>query len=1026
MLFRRIASVTLSRLRPKSADQIWVAADAALLANDPKTAHDLYRQLCQRKPNTPYEFLFVGLAAYRLKDAARALDVLEAGQRRYRSMPDLTENFLRIAIEQQQLERALRSIDPLAGKAACELLIAKALEWDTHVSLVVYLLRAGHWDLANARIDEIIRSCDGAAENWRLSDILLKLRRKGDADRIYEKLSSRPGSSADDALYAALSLERLNLPEKAAARLEAELSKFHYSAHLREHFIRICAASGQIERLASFADKETGGPDAIEPLFARFPDLAHQCKLIGFCIENGYVSLARSKLGRDADEGGYDSSALWQISQHMEAKGFDSEVRTVYKILVGRPRSTSWDFYFAAAAALRLADVDLCISLLEAGLDCNPAASELRNFYLQICAGRLQHKRYAAFTKGLGLENMRGVHSISEFYAAAVESQAADSFILNFKELERTCSPDIFDDLKSVVLGALRTAPHSKEKARLLAFFSRYLDLDDEFAADLWRVIADRTNDNVEPGAPREKEQRIIEMLFLLTPPMIPAERGRSQKQVRQFIEACNSLALRPIELSEPIQDMSNNWTPWQYIFCSAEMQAYSSALAALEKIAVKTWPKLGFTAPHVSERHPPVAGKRVRIGFIVHDSMPMMSGLLSGLDPQVYETVFLRPGKRGQSRAAQTWVARAERVVEYSDSDSYAAIDTIAAERLDIIVAGPSVAAVFFPMMARLAHLQMVLLEPNWTDGLTNADYYISWKPAEPEDTKRFYKSNVALLDHPPYFIERHTVQEVSDQAKRELRARLLDRSDSDRIYLCANTPPKIHPHMDEMFRKLLESDPEATLVILRGEYPPTKTLKARLQQKLGKLADRIVFLPTLKQEDAHSLLLTADACLDSFPLCGMSSSFDAAMLGVPIVTLPTPIPFGKWTATIYEYIGMTGLTARDEDEYLQIALKLAKDRAWREQLGQELRHRAQRFVENTASVEAFSTFIAKSWQRHKEGSPPVDWIDGEWRSSPTFADGNGRGGAVVEGCWAAALPRPVARATTGITPLATQRTHR
>lgn len=1006
IFIQRLGALARSRLRRAPLGQMWDTADAALRANDANTAHDIYRQLCRRKPKTPHEFLFVGLAAHRLGHVALALDVLEAGHRRYRSMPDLIESFLRIAIAHQQFDRALGSIDPLAGKVACEQLLAKPLDWSTHVNLAVYLLRAGHWDIANARIDEIIRNCDSAAENWRLSDSLLQLRRKSDADRIYDKLSSRTAKNAEDALYAALSLERLGAPERAVERFEAELAKYPHAEHLREHFARICAESGHIGRLARLVEKEAGGPEALEPLFARFPAVDHQSQLIEFCIGSGHVSLVRSKLSRHADDGGYDSGALWQISQYLEGKGVTSEVSAIYRTLVDRPHKTSWEFYYAAAAALRLEDVDLCLNLLEAGQSFNPSALELRNFYMQMCAARMQHKRYAKFMKGLGIENARAVGSIAEFYSAAAENRVPDSFILNFKELESSCSHEAFNELKHQILGALRRTPPPRDRLKVLAFFSRYLDLDDEFTADLWRVIGDRVNQIADADGSRAKEQRVIEMLFRLTPPMIPAEGGRSQRQLRQFIEACQSLALRPIECTEPIQDMSNNWAPWQYIFCSGEMQAYGSAIAALEKIAVGTWPKLGYVAPHLSERRQENAGKRVRIGFIVHDSMPMMSGLLRGLNPQVYETIFLRPGKWGRTRAAETWIERAERVVEYPDNDSYAAIDAIAAEQLDIIVSGPSVAAIFFPMMARLARLQMVLLEPNWTDGLTNADYYISWKPAEPEDTSRFYKSNVALLDHPPYFIERHPVQEVSDRAKCELRCRFY-LGETDRIYLCANTPPKIHPRMDEVFRKLLQSDPEGSLVILRGDYPPAKTLRSRLHHELGKLAERVVFLPTLKQEDAHTLLLTADACLDSFPLCGMSSSFDAAMLGVPIVTLPAPIPFGRWTASIYDYIGMTGLTAKDEDEYLQIALRLAKDPVWRKELGQELRQKAQRFVESAASVDAFATFIAKSWERHGDGRQPADWIDGAWRPASTKADSSVPNDSAVEGCWAANSPQ-------------------
>lgn len=994
LLVRRFAIAWAPRLWPIAADQLWARADVAHMENDVKAAHEIYRLLSRRSPAAPYEFLFVGLAAYRLQDVARALDVLEEGQRRYPAVSSLVDNFLRIGVEQGQIDRIVRSIDPQAGRTACERLVAQSADWNTQINFLVYCVRAGLWDLATRRVDAIIRACDDTRALWKLSDILFALGRKNDADRIYEKLSGRVADSPEAALYAALALERLRAPERAAERLEAELVRYPDAPHLREHFFRICFGSGQVDRIL----RGTSGVEALEALFDRFSDPAQQLKLIEYCLDKGHAALVKAKVRR-VDGGRYESGLLWNIAQRMDDKGFVSDARDVRRDLVDRSRKSSQDAYFAAVAALRLGDVDLCLGVLEDGQTAYPAANDLRNLYLQLCAGRLEYERYSTFMIGMGVD-AQAVYSITDFYRAAVKLQASESFVLNYQDLQRICAPETFATLKNDVLAAIGKNPLTKQKARLLAFFTRYLDLDDEFALALWELLRGRASEAIEAGETLEGGQRALEILFRMTPPMIPAERGRSEVQIRQFVSACHDLARRPIEMVEPIADMSCNWTPWQYLFCSGALHQYGSAIAAFESLVFKTWPKLNYTAGHVSGGAPQrTLRRRIRIGFIVHDSMPMMSGLLSGLDPDVYETVFLRPGKVGQSRAAENWISRAERVVEFSDQNTYLAVDAIAAEQLDIIVSGPSVASVFFPMMARLAHLQIVLLEPNWTDGLSNADYYVSWQAAEPDNPREFYRSKVALLKHPPYFIERHRVGEISDEAKVEVRQRLLGLGESDRIYLCANTPPKIHPDMDEMFRKLLESDPEATLVILRGEYPPTKTLKTRLHQKLGKLADRVVFLPTLKQEDAHSLLLSVDACLDSFPLGGMSSSFDAAMLGVPTVTIPTAIPFGKWTASIYDYIGVSGLTAKDQNEYLQIALRLARDPVWRNMLGAELRQKANFFIESKESVSGFANFISQSWARHLAGLPPTDWIDDRWEAPAAKAGPRRQSIALLEG---------------------------
>jgi predicted O-linked N-acetylglucosamine transferase (SPINDLY family) len=285
---------------------------------------------------------------------------------------------------------------------------------------------------------------------------------------------------------------------------------------------------------------------------------------------------------------------------------------------------------------------------------------------------------------------------------------------------------------------------------------------------------------------------------------------------------------------------------------------------------------------------------------------------------------------------------------------------------------------------MARLAHLHMVLLEPNWPDGVKNSDYYISWQLAEPKNYKEFYKTPVSLLQTPPYWIERPSFGGTlasSPETCKEIRHRLLDLGLNDRFYLCANTPPKIHSQMDSMLYTLLERDPAASLVFLRGDHSPAHILRARFKEKFGKYYERVIFVNNLEKDDAHSLLLSADCCIDSFPICGMSSSFDGIMLGVPIVTLPTEIPFGRWTAAIYEYLEVSGLTARNVDEYIGIAIRLATDKVWRLEKSAELREKSSLYVESKASFDEFQNFIVQAWRRKLVGLPPTSWVAGVWQ---------------------------------------------
>jgi predicted O-linked N-acetylglucosamine transferase (SPINDLY family) len=568
--------------------------------------------------------------------------------------------------------------------------------------------------------------------------------------------------------------------------------------------------------------------------------------------------------------------------------------------------------------------------------------------------------------------------SVVAFFREVIKSIPPEAFVIKFSEIQHKCSPDELQLVIDVFLSGLRKKKPNFKAAKQIIFLSKLLDVDTKFSEMLTSTLSSL---NWKDDA--AQAEYTFNLIHKFTLPVAHHRSSDLEQVVRTFVSNAESIDSEITHLREPLSDFSRDWAPWQGLFCLAQPRLYRHAMSAFERLAFGLWPKLNYTAPHIV-RPPEHSAKKIRIGFTVLDLMPMMSGLTERLDKNIFETVFLRPGAVGGSKVASDWVSRADRTVEYSDTDTYSAINTIAQQELDILISGPSVPQIFFPLMARVAHLQMVLLEPNWTDGITNSDYYISWKIAEPEKFRDFYNTPVSLLRHPPYWIESPLSGgklATSENTDDKIRERLLNLAPQDRFYICANTPPKIHPEMDELIYRILDKDPTSFMVLLRSEHGAAQPVKARLRENLGKHYERIIFLNTLKREDAHALLSAADCCLDSYPLCGMSSSFDGLMLGVPIVTLPVDIPFGRWTAAIYEYIGVSGLTARDKDEYVDIATRMASDKNWRLAKSNELRAKSARYVESEAGFDEFQHFILQAWLRKKAGLPPANWVDGEWQ---------------------------------------------
>jgi predicted O-linked N-acetylglucosamine transferase (SPINDLY family) len=795
--------------------------------------------------------------------------------------------------------------------------------------------------------------------------------------RIWRKTWSQDLNNPRDFVYSALSSYRRDNVESAICKLEAGLDQHPDAGMLLEHYLRICCEQRRFARILNFI-RPTNTILCQNLAKIQISDDASSHLFHNDTKKSGLVWLTEKVISTSFD----DPLALWQLANLLDHVGCVDTARELYQNLANCPLDCADAYFLVGTSEMRLGNEERGNNTIKLGLTLYPHANWIRSILKDDGYSHSNFDRYMQLRSMYGGKKGNTSKASGDFHRHMFKVTPPDAFVGKLKDIELNYGAEYFYTLIEDFLEHLREVSVTTKEANLSLYLSKYLDLDSGFSYQLFSTLHSK-----EWAKANKNAKHLLDINYKLMLPITAHHTSQFAKIIKQFTDDAQTLAQKPIQLTEPIADVGLHWAPWQSLFCLVEPELYHPAISALEKVVFGCWPKLDYTAPHIIRGAFPaqtVSRRKIRIGFSVLDSMPMMSGFLALLDKNVFETIFLRPGKRGNSKAASDWVARADRTVEYSDTDAYAAIKTIAKQKLDILISGPSLPQVFFPIMARLAHLQMVLLEPNWPDGIKNHDYYISWRAAEPRNYKNFYKASVSLMENPPYWIEKCSlgdVSTVSHGASNEIRQRLLGIEPEDRFYICANTPPKIHPTMDNILYRLLELDPDGYLVLLRSEYGVAHPLRARLQEKLGRYCERVIFLNTLTRDDAHSLLLTADCCIDSYPLCGMSSSFDGLMLGVPIVTLPADIPFGRWTAAIYEYIGVSGLTARDSEEFIRIAMRVANDKAWRREKSADIREKSSRYVESRASFDEFQHFLLQAWRRKEEGLPPANWVAGEWQ---------------------------------------------
>jgi predicted O-linked N-acetylglucosamine transferase (SPINDLY family) len=172
------------------------------------------------------------------------------------------------------------------------------------------------------------------------------------------------------------------------------------------------------------------------------------------------------------------------------------------------------------------------------------------------------------------------------------------------------------------------------------------------------------------------------------------------------------------------------------------------------------------------------------------------------------------------------------------------------------------------------------------------------------------------------------------------------------------------------ELWARLLRAVPRARIMIKNlnlDEASMQTRLRARFEAR-GIAGERLVMLGRSLPREHLAAYSRVDIALDPFPQNGGVSTVDALAMGVPVVTLPgTTIP-SRVTASVLTAMGMPEWIARDEDEYVAIAARWARNVAGLARLRRKVRNRLFRspvgdHQRYTRAVEQAYRQIWKRW---------------------------------------------------------------
>lgn len=207
-------------------------------------------------------------------------------------------------------------------------------------------------------------------------------------------------------------------------------------------------------------------------------------------------------------------------------------------------------------------------------------------------------------------------------------------------------------------------------------------------------------------------------------------------------------------------------------------------------------------------------------------------------------------------------------------------------------------------------------------TGGLPEADYFLGDPVTTPRGGGEWFAERVLRL---PCF----TV--VPIPAEMPAVAPLPAARTGTVTFGCFGSPAKIATQTVSVWCRVLHAVPGARLLLKYRDAYAVEAIRRRILDlfAVGDIdGNRIVFVADRDTRRVHLAAYSeVDIALDSFPFTGVTTTFEALLMGVPVVTLLGTDIAGRSAASILRGAGLSPFVALDADDYVMRAAELASD---------------------------------------------------------------------------------------------------
>lgn len=336
----------------------------------------------------------------------------------------------------------------------------------------------------------------------------------------------------------------------------------------------------------------------------------------------------------------------------------------------------------------------------------------------------------------------------------------------------------------------------------------------------------------------------------------------------------------------------------------------------------------------------PPLAWRheKIRIGYLssdfhAHATTFLMAELFALHDRHGFEVYAYSYGVDDKSAVRERIKKETDHFVDLSALSPRAAAERIRADEIDVLIdlKGHTTGARLDILAFRPARLQFHWLGFPGPIGAPFIDAFIADPVTVPEGSEVHFPERVLRLPD---------CYQINDRQKKAAppKSRKACGLPEEALVLASfNQTYKITPELFDIWCDLLGEDPRAVLWLLASNPYAPDHLRAAAQSK-GLDPDRLVFAQEAPQEEHLARYHHVDLALDTFPVCGHTTTSDALWMGVPVLTLAGRSFVSRVAASLLTAAELPELVTTSLEAYKNLARALMQDAPRRSALRQHL----------------------------------------------------------------------------------------